>query len=803
MTFLHTSLFLAGLACVSIPILIHLLLRQRRKPIEWAAMRFLLEAYRRQRRRLKLQQLILLAVRCLALLLLAAAIARPVIDAAGFGASGGRSVYLLIDNSLASSARGVTAPAAPGAAVTDQVSLDRHKATAAALLAGLGPADRVGLIALASPTDAIVVPASSNIASVRTLIDGLRPTDSAPDLAAALERVAAQVKADEAERGSGVVLAILSDFVVGAADTSRPLPAALAEIPGLTILASPPASAAPTNTQVVAIDPLRSVVLTGAGATLQREQVRISLRRSGVVSEPAVTSLRVCFASSDAARTSPESRTTFSWLPGQSEATIAVDVEPPARESSDAAGISSALIAEIDRDAIAGDNIFRRPIGVRESLRVGIVARRRFAGARGVESLTPAEWFALALKPIPAMPIDIVEIDPQALDTPSLALLDVVFTPAPDLLTDDAWSRLRRFVDAGGLLVVSPPPEATVHLWTDAMVRELGLGWRVAREPMRYDTPGVGLDDKPETSPLLSLIAAEIPALVRPVRVSRALPVEELSRRSEVLLRLADGAPWLISGETGAQASDIENAPASGADAGRGLVLYLASAPELSWTDLPAKPLMVPLTQEITRQGFGRAAGDWSTIAGRPMDAPRGATSLRPIVEQNRPGEERDASPIILGATQSKPPAQRRAGLWAATDDAGRLRGLVAVNPDADAGRLSPNESSSVRSWLASALGESAAEIIDSESGAERADSSVIQWLDPSDPVAALSRQSARSPWSLPLLATALALAILEAFLARWFSYARVDRAAPRTNSSRQVDIDQPTSALGSGGVAA
>lgn len=105
MTFLHGTLFLAGVGCVSIPILIHLLLRQRRKPIAWAAMRFLLEAYRKQRRRLRLQHLILLATRCLALALLAAALARPILDGAGLGGVGGRSVFVLIDNSLAASAR--------------------------------------------------------------------------------------------------------------------------------------------------------------------------------------------------------------------------------------------------------------------------------------------------------------------------------------------------------------------------------------------------------------------------------------------------------------------------------------------------------------------------------------------------------------------------------------------------------------------------------------------------------------------------------------------------------------------------
>ncbi|MBN8645264.1 MAG: BatA domain-containing protein, partial [Planctomycetes bacterium] len=84
MTFLHAGLAAAGFACVAIPIVIHLLFRRRRKPTPWAAMRFLLEAMRRQRRRLRLETLLLLAARCLMLACLAAAIARPLLS----GASG-------------------------------------------------------------------------------------------------------------------------------------------------------------------------------------------------------------------------------------------------------------------------------------------------------------------------------------------------------------------------------------------------------------------------------------------------------------------------------------------------------------------------------------------------------------------------------------------------------------------------------------------------------------------------------------------------------------------------------------------
>ena len=56
MTFLHLQLAIVGFACIAIPIIIHLLMRRRRKPIMWGAMRFLMEAYRKQRRRLCVRQ---------------------------------------------------------------------------------------------------------------------------------------------------------------------------------------------------------------------------------------------------------------------------------------------------------------------------------------------------------------------------------------------------------------------------------------------------------------------------------------------------------------------------------------------------------------------------------------------------------------------------------------------------------------------------------------------------------------------------------------------------------------------------
>src|SRR5215213_10633741 len=93
---------LAGLALAAIPIIIHFLNRRRFKTITWAAMEFLLRAMRKNRRRLRFEQWVLLATRCLVVLLLGMALARPLAcenqSMAGIGGRTGLNVFV-VDNS--------------------------------------------------------------------------------------------------------------------------------------------------------------------------------------------------------------------------------------------------------------------------------------------------------------------------------------------------------------------------------------------------------------------------------------------------------------------------------------------------------------------------------------------------------------------------------------------------------------------------------------------------------------------------------------------------------------------------------
>ncbi len=82
MGFLHLSL-LAGAGLIAAPIILHLIMRQQPRRIEFPALRFIQARKDSNRRRLKFRQWLLLLLRCAAVAGLALALARPTIMASG------------------------------------------------------------------------------------------------------------------------------------------------------------------------------------------------------------------------------------------------------------------------------------------------------------------------------------------------------------------------------------------------------------------------------------------------------------------------------------------------------------------------------------------------------------------------------------------------------------------------------------------------------------------------------------------------------------------------------------------------
>lgn len=809
MSFLHLQLALAGLACVAIPIIIHLLMRRRRKPVMWGAMRFLMEAYKKHKRRLLVEKWLLLLTRCLLVALIGLAIGRPLVGAI-IGGGTGRTVYLVLDNGLAAGAIGPDGTSA----------LDRHKALAKRVLGALqgsdGEGDRAALITLGAPAEGLVLPVSADVPAVSTLLDGVECVEARTDLPGAISLVAAAIETDRAgdknraARAGQTFVIILSDLLEGSAD----LTSSLVKLPeGVRVVSTPAARGASGNVAIVGVEPLRSVVVTGKTQAADGGQgptsgdaVRVMLQRTGAsVSQGGTTNVTLRMASvrdrAEGAALVEAGRAVVQWTPGQATATTSIQPQKRAagneRGTSAAGTLTEVLEARIDRanvseNSVPGDDAWLRPVEVRDALRVGIVAPRRFGPRERVDRLDASEWLRLALRPTDDSSIEVTEIDPTLLDGARLAGLDAVCIPRPDLLASEHWPRLRLFLEGGGVVVVMPPTEVQVHLWPDAMVKELGLGWRVAREAKTYGGEGAppatiapGIEMADARGDLLAAIRKEIPDLVKPVNVWRALPVEADRNEARRLLTLDDGTPFLISRPySGAPASP---APASGADAAnqntpattggdRGLIVYLASPPDLNWTDLPAKPLMVPLMQELIQEGIGQAHGSWWAIAGTRPVAPGRSEELRPIeLRGGAPvrganAEDTTASAIVpVDEAGMAGVPLRRTGLWRAVDDRGGVRGVVAVNPDTRGSSTQAQDPVAVADWLARASSDGKVAWIEDAEGVNTPPDSDAATAPLAD---LLAPQSPGSPISLPLLIAALVIAIFELWLARWASHA-------------------------------
>ena len=81
MVFGNLWMLVVGGSFVAVPILLHLIMQQKPKPMLFPAVRFLRETFASNQRRLKLKQWVLLLLRALVIVWLAAALAQPSVAA--------------------------------------------------------------------------------------------------------------------------------------------------------------------------------------------------------------------------------------------------------------------------------------------------------------------------------------------------------------------------------------------------------------------------------------------------------------------------------------------------------------------------------------------------------------------------------------------------------------------------------------------------------------------------------------------------------------------------------------------------
>ncbi|MCA8949852.1 MAG: BatA domain-containing protein [Planctomycetes bacterium] len=185
MTFLNPALIAGGLL-FAVPLIIHLLNRQRHKRRPWAAMEFLLRAYKKQRNRLRNENLLLLLLRCLIPVLLALAIARPILDSLAGLALGSGPIHhvLVVDGtySMGYAADGAQSPFERARGLVGRL-LDR-------LEADPSQTGKVTLV-FAGERPRFLVRGDLDLGLARSQWFAMtRPEDAASDLTAALAQVA-------------------------------------------------------------------------------------------------------------------------------------------------------------------------------------------------------------------------------------------------------------------------------------------------------------------------------------------------------------------------------------------------------------------------------------------------------------------------------------------------------------------------------------------------------------------------------------------------------------------------------------
>ena len=204
-------LFWAGLIGVALPILIHLLNKRRFRRVDWAAMDFLLQAQKINKRRVKLEDFILLLLRCLIMAFLGMLLARPFFTSdagGGLFKSARHERVILLDDSLSMNAKsgGTTPLTEAGKAVTNWITT----------LASNNTGDSFTLVLASRPERAIYRDEPLTEDAVSQILEDIKQLDAA-DATSQLPKALSEIEDmldPSANGGTAVnrIVYVVSDF---------------------------------------------------------------------------------------------------------------------------------------------------------------------------------------------------------------------------------------------------------------------------------------------------------------------------------------------------------------------------------------------------------------------------------------------------------------------------------------------------------------------------------------------------------------------------------------------------------------
>ena len=544
MSFL-APLFFAALAALAVPVLIHLIQREKKQIQHFPSLMFIRQVPYKSVQRRRIHNWLLLMVRLAALLLIVLAFARPFFrttDAAAIPGVGAREVVVMLDQSYSM-------------AYGDR--WDRARAAAREALNGLGPSDR-GSVILFSANAEIAVRSTAERNRLLAAVPDTAPSSGGTRYAPAL-KVAGSILAESPLPRKEAIL--ISDFQRGGwrgEEGSRlPLGTTLTPIP-----IGGPVTAA--NVTVTSVALARSTF---------SEQERV-----------AVTAAVVNRADQ------PISGGTLALeLDGRAIQAERLDV--PANGSASVAfmpftvaGRNRRGTVRVGADALAADNAFSFVVSPSVPVRVIVLSGTSSAGLY----LTRA----LSIGDMPRFETDLRQPDTLSdadLQRAQVVLLNDVVIPAV------LGRRLARWVEAGGGLFVAAGPRATWPQEADVLPAVLNGPVDRSRDAARVGGLEFG-------HPVFEVFRAPRSGDFSSARFYGYRNVTA-AMGAQVLARFDSGTPAFLERRTGT-----------------GRVLLWASALDLSWSDLPIKPVFLPFIHRSMRHLANyREPAPWLTI-GQVLD---------------------------------------------------------------------------------------------------------------------------------------------------------------------------------------
>ncbi len=607
MPFLNPA-FLAALGLVAVPLIIHLIRRRKLKVVQWAAMEFLLQSQKKQKRRLRIEELILLALRMLIVALAALAFARPVLRTLGIPLLAQNSrVYaiLVVDNSYSMDYRGADGKS----------SFERAQAAADDLLAKvLKQGDAVSLVLLSDKPDQLVGAPSYDLKLVRQRLKAAKVSDRATDYL-----VTARVVANLAKSSKNPIREVywLSDDQGSAwessqKDAGKTIWGALAKEARITWVS---VGAPPTqrdNLSVEAPSVGRELVTPYLPARVESRIVNSSSRtRSDVLVNLTMDGKP---AGSKHLTISPNGATVADFTP--------LIAQP---------GIHIGRIALTQTDGLARDNAAEFVVRCRDRIKVLL----QDPHPTGDPSKSESFYLLTAMAPGG----EAGSLAPKLRETGnftgvSLRDYDAVVLAGTSGLSPADIAALTEYVKAGGGLLLFPGPATDAkRINTDfAALLPATLG---PRKSLRdEDALTLHPDTIPPTHPALAVFRDTSTMNLGSARFLSYFPLETVADESaKVILRFGNGDPALVERKVGL-----------------GKVIVGASSAGATWNQLPLKPVFVPYVyQLLSYLGQGATAHrnlrlDESLFLSLPL------TDANKPVRITAPGGKATAQNSALGA---------------------------------------------------------------------------------------------------------------------------------------------------------